>query len=130
MMNKEDRINRIFLPVAMVTIVVLGATILTYSYMKNNQAAKPQVDINLTQQQALVICIAQAREDYGEDLLQATFDPESSRSNVSEKTFSIFADLVIRGIEREPAYIRWEVSTENREIKDYRIKGMKRKSFF
>jgi len=129
-MNKEDRINRIFLPAAMVTIGIGCDHPITYNYMKNNQAVKPQVDINLTQPQALQICIAQAREDYGVDMLQATFDQQSSRFNIAEKTFTIFADLVIRGVEREPAYIRCEVSAVNRKIEDYRIKGIKRKSFF
>ncbi|MFT5008622.1 MAG: hypothetical protein ACI868_001317 [Granulosicoccus sp.] len=129
-MFKDDRVNRIFLPAAGIAIVVLGSIILTYTYMKNNQAGKYPVDINLTQPQALKVCLGQAREDYGDNILQSTFDQQSSRFNVSENTFTIFADLVIKGMEREPAYIRCEVSAKNREILDYRIKGMKRKSLF
>jgi hypothetical protein len=79
---------------------------------------------DVSQQMAFVICKQQGQSQLGRNLLQVNFDQRSSRYNEDLKMHTIFADLIVKGSEREPIYIRCEISAVNRQILEYRIKGM------
>jgi hypothetical protein len=90
----------------------------------SNEPAVPVGRADVSQQMAFVICKQQGQSQLGRNLLQVNFDQRSSRYNEDLKMHTIFADLIVKGSEREPIYIRCDISAVNRQILEYRIKGM------
>jgi hypothetical protein len=141
--QQQGVFRRVVVPIGSVIVFIAGLIIFVDEYSAatgefrltiwdklQGRTAVPIGRGEVSQQLAIEICKQQARVDFGRDLLQVDFDQRSSRYNMEIKVHTIFADLVIKDSERDPIYIRCDISAVNREILQYRVKGMKGFYFF
>ena len=96
----------------------------------NGRGELPEGRAEVSQQVAIEICRQRALSELGRDLLQTRFDQRSSRYASDKKVHTVFINLVIKGKEREPMYIRCDISAVNRMILESRIKGQSGFSLF
>lgn len=96
----------------------------------NGRGELPEGRAEVSQQVAIQVCRQKALSELGRNLLQARFDQRSSRYNMDLKVHTVFMNLTIKGSEREPIYIRCDISAVNRMIIESRIKGGQGLSFF
>ncbi|MEJ2042568.1 MAG: hypothetical protein P8X74_07310 [Reinekea sp.] len=90
----------------------------------------PQGRAEVSQQVAIEVCRQRALSEFGRNLLLSKFDQRSSRYNNDLKVHTIFVNLTIKSKERDPIYIRCDISAVNRMILESRIKGLSGFSFF
>jgi len=141
--KQQGVFKRVVLPIATVVVFIAGLIIFVDEYTAatgefrltiwdrlQGRTVVPIGRGEVSQQLAIEICKQQARADFGRNLLQVDFDQRSSRYNEEIKVHTIFADLVIQDSERAPIYIRCDISAVNREILEYRVKGMPGFTFF
>jgi len=141
--KKQSGFKRVVLPMAIVVVFVVGLVIFIDEYSASTgefritlwdrlqgRTAVPVGRGEVSQQLAIEICKQQAGADFGRNLLQFDFDQRSTRYNKQIKVHTIFADLMIKGGERDPIYIRCDISAVDRTILEYRVKGMTGFSLF
>ena len=90
----------------------------------------PKGRAEVSQQVAVEVCRQKATASFGRNLLLSKFDQRSSRYNANLKVHTIFVNLTVKEKEREPIYIRCDISAVNRMILESRIKGMSAASLF
>lgn len=96
----------------------------------NGRGELPSGRAEVSQQVAIQVCKQKAITEFGRNMLQAQFDQRSSRYNPELKVHTIFVNLTIKEKERDPIYIRCDISAVNRMIVESRIKGNGGLSFF
>jgi hypothetical protein len=96
----------------------------------NGRGELPNGRAEVSQQVAIEVCRQKALSEFGRNLLLSKFDQRSSRYNSELKVHTVFINLTIKDKEREPIYIRCDISAVNRMIVESRIKGMSGFSFF
>lgn len=96
----------------------------------NGRGELPNGRAEVSQQVAIEVCRQKALSEFGRNLLLSKFDQRSSRYNSELKVHTVFINLTIKDKEREPIYIRCDISAVNRMIIESRIKGMSGFSLF
>lgn len=96
----------------------------------NGRGELPQGRAEVSQQVAIEVCKQKALGEFGRDLLLTKFDQRSSRYNGDLKVHTVFIDLTIRERERDPIYIRCDISAVNRTILESRVQGIRGFSLF
>jgi hypothetical protein len=90
----------------------------------NGRGELPEGRAEVSQQVAIQVCKQKALSEFGRNLLLTRFDQKSSRYNAEKKVHTVFVNLTIKEKEREPIYIRCDISAVNRMIIESRVKGM------
>jgi len=137
MKNKPNKIKTIVIPVLIIFILVGGLGLAIEEFVVSNGEFRttlwdgmngrgeiPKGRAEVSQQVAIQICKQQALQHFGRNLLLGKFDQRSSRYNKDLKVHTIFVDLTVKEKEREPIYIRCDISAVNRMIIESRVKGM------
>ncbi|EAR08405.1 hypothetical protein MED297_16734 [Reinekea blandensis MED297] len=96
----------------------------------NGRGELPEGRAEVSQQVAIEVCRQKASAEFGRNLLLTRFDQRSSRYNPELKVHTVFINLTIKGSERDPIYIRCDISAVNRMIIESRIKGTRGFSLF
>ena len=96
----------------------------------NGRGELPSGRAEVSQQVAIQVCKQKAITEFGRNMLLARFDQRSSRYNPELKVHTIFVNLTIKEKERDPIYIRCDISAVNRMIIESRVKGNGGLSFF
>jgi ABC-type uncharacterized transport system ATPase subunit len=96
----------------------------------NGRGELPNGRAEVSQQVAIEVCKQKALAEFGRNMLMAKFDQRSSRYNPELKVHTVFVNLTIKEKERDPIYIRCDISAVNRMIVESRIKGNGGLSFF
>lgn len=143
MIKEKSIFKRIVVPIAVVVTfaVALGMAIeefvassgdyrVTIWDVLNGRGELPNGRAEVSQQVAIQVCSQKASAEFGRNLLMTRFDQRSSRYNPELKVHTVFINLTIKGSEREPIYIRCDISAVNRMILESRIKGTQGFSLF
>lgn len=96
----------------------------------NGRGELPDGRAEVSQQVAIEVCRQKASGEFGRNLLMTRFDQRSSRYNPELKVHTVFINLTVKGAERDPIYIRCDISAVNRMIIESRVKGTRGFSFF
>ena len=140
---KKNVFKRIIFPSTVVIAFVIGMGMAVDEYVASQGGYRitlwdhitghdkvPQGRAEVSQQVAIEVCRQRALSEFGRNLLLSKFDQRSSRYNNELKVHTIFVNLTIKDKERDPIYIRCDISAVNRMILESRIKGLSGFSFF
>jgi len=140
---KRSKFKTIVLPIFIVVGFALGLAVAIDDFIAsqtvyrttiwdvlNGRGELPNGRAEVSQQVAIQVCKQKALSELGRNLLLTKFDQRSSRYNSELKVHTVFLDLTVKEKERDPIYIRCDISAVNRMIIETRIKGMGNFSFF
>lgn len=141
--KKPSKFKTVVLPFAFVVVFAVGLALAIEEFVAsqgdfrvtiwdvlNGRGELPEGRAEVSQQVAIEICKQKALSDLGRSLLLTKFDQRSSRYSAELKVHTVFINLTLKDREREPIYIRCDISAVNRTILESRVKGMRGFSLF
>jgi len=141
--KKKSKFKTIVLPIIVVVSFAVGLAMAIDEFIAsqgvyrttmwdvlNGRGELPEGRAEVSQQVAIEVCRQKALAELGRNLLMAKYDERSSRYNPELKVHTVFINLTVKDRERDPIYIRCDISAVNRMIFESRIKGMGGPLFF
>ncbi len=141
--KKKSKFKTIVLPIIVVVSFAVGLAMAIDEFIAsqgvyrttmwdvlNGRGELPEGRAEVSQQVAIEVCRQKALAELGRNLLMAKYDERSSRYNPELKVHTVFINLTVKDRERDPIYIRCDISAVNRMIVESRIKGMGGPLFF